>query len=83
MVELGIVVSPPPIKKQTLQEKQNIISNFAPLCEIYNHWAEQNPGIAKPLADNDIQQQNQIEQDFWRTWPSASIASHVVLPTVT
>jgi hypothetical protein len=38
MIKLGILISSPPIKKQTLGEKHQIITNFDDLVEVYNNW---------------------------------------------
>ena len=65
MIKLGIVISGPPIKKQTLAEKAKIVKNFNQLTEIYNQWATDNPGVATPIADQDVLNQVQQENQFW------------------
>jgi hypothetical protein len=65
MIKLGIVISGPPIKKQTLAEKAKIVKNFDQLTEIYNQWAINNPDIATPIADQDVSTQVQQENQFW------------------
>lgn len=65
MIKLGIVISGPPIKKQTLAEKAKIVKNFDQLTEIYNQWAINNPGIATPVTAEDISNQIQQENQFW------------------
>jgi hypothetical protein len=65
MIKLGIVISGPPIKKQTLSEKAKIVKNFDQLAEVYNQWVTNNPGIAIPIADQDISNQVQQENQFW------------------
>lgn len=66
MVELGIVVSGPPIKKQTLLEKKQIITNFNRLVEIYNNWIIDNPNIGMPMDANRFAADVLQELDFWR-----------------
>jgi hypothetical protein len=65
MIKLGIVISGPPIKKQTLAEKAKIVKNFDQLTEIYNHWAVDNPAIATPMTAKDVSNQVQQENQFW------------------
>jgi lipid A disaccharide synthetase len=65
MIKLGIVISGPPIKKQTLAEKAKIVKNFDQLTEIYNQWATNNPGVATPIAAQDVLNQIQQENQFW------------------
>jgi hypothetical protein len=65
MIKLGIVISGPPIKKQTLAEKAKIVKNFDQLTETYNQWAVNNPGVATPIADQDVSAQVQQENQFW------------------
>jgi len=67
MINLGILINGPPIKKQTLQEKQKIITNFDQLIEVYNHWSNENSSIATPIASEDISRQAQKECQFWYT----------------
>lgn len=66
MVELGIVVSGPPIKKQTLLEKRQIITNFNRLVEIYNNWIINNPSIGMPIDASGFASEVLQELDFWR-----------------
>jgi hypothetical protein len=65
MINLGIMISGPPIKKQTLAEKAKIVKNFDQLTEIYNHWVTNNPGVATPIAAEDVSSQVQKENQFW------------------
>lgn len=66
MQELDIIVSPPPIKKQTLIEKMRIISNFDQCLAKYNEWILENPSLGQPLAREDMEAQHQQENCFWR-----------------
>lgn len=66
MQELDIIVSPPPIKKQTLREKMSIVKNIDRCLEIYNQWIVQNPALGKPLSREDLEIQALAENAFWR-----------------
>ncbi len=70
MIELGIIISGPPIKKQTLGEKKKIVKNFNQLIEIFNQWAELNPDISSTVTDDGITNSIQTENQFW-TKPSS------------
>lgn len=65
MIDLGILISGPPIKKQTLADKKKIIKNFDQCIEIYNQWAAKNSNIATELSSDDLNQQHQRENTFW------------------
>ena len=66
MRELGILVTTVPIKKQTLAEKQRMVSNIDQLREIYNDWAAQNPTICQPITDNSLAEQIAQETNMWQ-----------------
>lgn len=66
MMELDILVSPPPIKKQTLQDKIHMIQNYQQCLETYNRWAETHSDIADATSDEQINSQIQEEHGFWR-----------------
>jgi len=68
MQGLDIIASPPPIKKQTLQEKIQIIKNFDQCLEIYNQWIVDNPNVGTVITDSDLQQRSQQEQQYWRSF---------------
>ena len=53
MIESGIIINKPPIKKQTLAEKKHMIRNYQQLLNVYNQWIEKNPDMGNPL-DNDV-----------------------------
>jgi hypothetical protein len=74
MIELGILISGPPIKKQTLAEKRSIIKNFDQLIETYNLWAEKNSDIYLPISNKDIAIKSSKELNFWHNFESTSIA---------
>ena len=65
MVDLGILVTPVPIKRQTLQEKKFMIKNFNHCLDIYNQWIVDHPDIGQPISDNLLLQQTQSENDLW------------------
>jgi hypothetical protein len=65
MVSLGIIISGPPIKKQTLADKKKIIKNFDQCVEIYNQWAVKNSDVAKEMSSDDVNNQNTHENSFW------------------
>ena len=67
MVNLGIMVSGPPIKKQTLDDKHRIIKNFDDLVEVYNRWVDKNPGFGSAIDDHTIQTQISNESTFWNS----------------
>jgi len=80
MVDLGIMISGPRIKKQTLDEKRRIIKNFGPLIELYNKWTTVNPDIALPVTDQDLSNCIRREAEYWN--PSVILADlqHKMLP---
>jgi len=65
MIPLGIMVSGPPIKKQTLGDKHRMIKNFDELITVYNSWIDQNPGIGELVYQSTVQAQISKESDFW------------------
>lgn len=65
MQRLGILVTPVPIKKQTLEEKKFIVKNFDECLEVYNHWARKNLDIASVITAEDIQTQIDNERSVW------------------
>jgi hypothetical protein len=65
LVDSGVLVSSPPIKKQTLAEKKHIIRNYNHLLEVYNHWISVNPDIGSPLESTTLDQFAQAERNRW------------------
>jgi hypothetical protein len=65
MINQGIMINPPPIKKQTMKEKQFLIKNFDQLLEIYNQWIVNNPDIGNPINNSTIEKFIGIEQQYW------------------
>ena len=73
MIKTGVIISPPPVKKQTLAEKKHIIKNYNHLLEVYNQWIVLNPDIGLPLEESTLDQFAQAERDRWNP-ASSSIA---------
>jgi hypothetical protein len=73
MIDLGIIVTGPPIKKQTLSEKQKIVKNFDQLLEIYNQWSEQNLDICQPMTSTEVVDKTANENYFWKNISSSSL----------
>ena len=66
MTDLGIMISPPPMKKQTLVEKKFMIKNFEECVVTYNCWQNSNSNIAALFDNDQLLQQNQSENNFWQ-----------------
>ena len=66
MIELGIMTSPVPVKKQTMAEKRYLVKNFAECVVAYNEWVERNPGIAQPITEEELAQHIEKEREIWR-----------------
>lgn len=67
MINLGIIINGPPIKKQTLSEKKQTIKNFDLLIEIYNQWADKNPDISCPADETALNDKINSEDYFWKS----------------
>ena len=65
MVNDGVMISPPPIKKQTMLEKQFLIKNFEQCLDVYNNWILNNPHVGNPINTSIINQFAQIEMGYW------------------
>lgn len=65
MVDLGIMVSPLPIKKQTLAEKMKMIRNLQDCMDAYNSWARANSSVASPVDADDLMHQATQERQHW------------------
>jgi len=65
MINLGIMIGGPPIKKQTLAEKKKIIKNFDQLIESYNNWAKQNSDICATIDSESLTAGATKESNFW------------------
>jgi hypothetical protein len=62
----GIMVSPPPIKKQTLAEKRYLIRNFDQLLDLYNEWIIYNPDIGVQLEMSTLEKLSTVESQYWK-----------------
>lgn len=65
MEQLNIIVSQPPIKKQTLGEKMAAVKNVSRCLALYNAWIDQNPLIGETLEREHIDKQIENEFNFW------------------
>ena len=80
MRELDIIVSEPPIKKQTLGDKKRTIKNWDQCVDTYNAWAAQHSDIASGITADQIDLQIQQENDFWRRYDHESFLTHDLPP---
>jgi hypothetical protein len=75
MIATGIIINPPPVKKQTLAEKKHIIKNYNHLLEVYNQWIVLNPDIGLPLEESTLDQFAKAERDRWNPSISGIVTS--------
>lgn len=66
MINLGVMISGPPIKKQTLLDKSQIIKNFNELIEIYNQWIAGHPEVGVPVDSDMFARCHSEESNFWQ-----------------
>jgi hypothetical protein len=66
MCDQGIMVSPPPIKKQTLAEKRYLIRNFDQCLDMYNQWIIYNPDVGIPLELSTMARLSTVERQYWK-----------------
>jgi len=66
MVKLGLLVTPLPIKKQTLREKKHIIKNFYECVDVYNEWISQNENLGYPYTENQFLLDVEKEDITWQ-----------------
>ena len=66
MVKQKIMISAPPIKKQTLAEKKYIVKNFEQCLSIYNEWIAMNPSIGNPVDLDVMDSVADIERRRWK-----------------
>ncbi len=71
MVDHGIIINHPPIKKQTLAEKKYLIRNYESLLELYNKWILQNPDLGQPLDNDTLDKFADLERAKWSPITSA------------
>jgi hypothetical protein len=65
MVDLGILSSTIPIKKQTLSEKIMMIKNIDECIDMYNAWISENPDIGKKVSFDQLQIDSAKERYRW------------------
>jgi hypothetical protein len=75
MVKNGLMISSPPIKKQTLAEKKHTITNYQHLLTVYNQWIEHNPDMGKPLDNATLDRFASIEKARWSPVNSGVVVS--------
>lgn len=66
MVKQKIIITAPPIKKQTLAEKKYIVKNFEQCLSIYNQWIAMNPSIGNPVELDVMDSFADIERRQWK-----------------
>jgi hypothetical protein len=82
MVEQQLIISPPPIKKQTLAEKKYLIKNFDYCLSVYNQWILNNPTVGNPVDISVMDSFADIEQQQWspKTLNSSNLLSDSQTP---
>jgi hypothetical protein len=75
MINTGLMINPPPIKKQTLAEKKHIIKNYQHLLTVYNQWIEHNPDMGRPLTNDTLDQFANVEKIRWTPSSSGLVVS--------
>lgn len=80
MVNLGVIINGPPVKKQTLTDKKNIVKNFPQLVDVYNQWAAHNQDIAPCLGPDIIEQEISKENAFWNLTADPVLTQRALLP---
>ena len=66
MVSQKIMITPPPIKKQTLAEKKHIVKNFEQCLTVYNQWVEINPMVGNPVESDVMDSFAAAERSHWK-----------------
>jgi hypothetical protein len=66
MVKQKIMISAPPIKKQTLAEKKYIVKNFEQCLSMYNRWIAVNPTVGNPVDLDVLDSFADIERRQWK-----------------
>jgi hypothetical protein len=74
MVDLGIMITGVPIKKQTFKEKKYMIKNFDQCLETYNIWAGINPEIAEPMTSDTVMIAMDKERQDWTNNPDMPLS---------
>ena len=66
MIEKGVIIGNPPIKKQTLSEKKHMIRNYQHLLNVFNQWIEMNPDLGRQLDNETLDQCASVERNNWK-----------------
>jgi hypothetical protein len=69
LVENKVLVTPVPIKLQTMLEKKLLINNFSQCVDVYNKWSEAT-GKGIQYSDEDIQ--STIKEEI-KTWHATAL----------
>jgi hypothetical protein len=73
LVDHKVLVTPVPIKLQTLLEKRLLIQNFDECVSVYNEWMQDEHskinGLGPSISYDDIDQQTQAEIQHWHNLP--------------
>jgi hypothetical protein len=77
LTDCGVLVTPPPIKKQTMSEKRHIVRNFSSCLDVYNQWISLNPHMGNPVDLDTIDQFANRERQLWQ--PAVSGNAKVAL----
>jgi len=70
MQELDIIVSPPPIKKQTLWEKMRTVKNLEACIDTYNCWIDDHADLGSPVTQDQLWTQAEVEYKHWHQYGS-------------
>lgn len=82
MIDLDIIVSPPPIKKQSFEEKKHMIRNFDQCVHTYNDWILKNPEIGDAINQQSIDKQIKRERKFWVLAREVPTTDQLFLPPI-
>lgn len=66
LCQQGVMVTLPPIKKQTLAEKSYMIRNFSQLLDLYNQWIIYNTDVGVPMEPSTLEKLSTIERQYWK-----------------
>lgn len=64
LVEKSLMTTNIPLKKTTLQEKQQTLTNFFDLLRVYNDYPS---NLLKKVSESEVEERVQKESDFWIT----------------
>ena len=64
LVENKVLVTPVPIKLQTMLEKKLLVKNFSECVDVYNNWSAKK-GVGIQYSDSDLQETMKQEIQSW------------------